>query len=172
MHLVWSSQPARTSASASLDKQGLPSGPERTRGAVEHSELFQGGATPTHGGSCGIPRRVLPNHQTTEATGFSPAPGRQPLLDRIGDLRLGGYPGGPYPKRKGSTDGLTPSALYARRCFFNRVRVRGKEFKSVSEEAFSSTASASASCASAGPFEQTAPSRAQHVARCIVVEGT
>ena len=30
---------AQTNASSSLDKQGLPSGPERTRGVVENSEL-------------------------------------------------------------------------------------------------------------------------------------
>ena len=39
VHLVRFLWPARTNASASLDKQGLPSGPERTRGAVERSEL-------------------------------------------------------------------------------------------------------------------------------------
>jgi hypothetical protein len=37
--------PARTNARASLDRQGLPGGPERTEGVVEHSELFQEGAT-------------------------------------------------------------------------------------------------------------------------------
>jgi hypothetical protein len=57
------------------------------------------GATPLHGGSWGISRRPLPNLQTTEAPGFSLIPDRQPLLDKIGDLRLGGYPGGPCPTR-------------------------------------------------------------------------
>ena len=35
-HLVLLTLPARTNARSSLDKQGLPSAPDRTRGVVEH----------------------------------------------------------------------------------------------------------------------------------------
>ena len=53
---------------------------------------------------------------------FSPAPGRQLLLDTE-DTGCCVYDGtqGALPTRKGSTSGLTPSALYARRCFPNGV---------------------------------------------------
>jgi hypothetical protein len=116
--------PARTSASVSLDKQGLPSGPEKSRGAVEHSELQSKRSNPNTRWQLGVSRRPLPNLQATEATGFSPAPGRQPLLDRIGYLRLGGYPGALTPTRNNST--ASPPQLctrYARRCFPNGVCV-------------------------------------------------
>ena len=103
-------------------------GLKRTEGVVEHSELFQKGelqrAAAAEGSQGGCSLLSKPRKDA----GFSPAPGRQPLLDRIGHLRLGWYPGGQQcPTRQGSTDGLTPSALYARRCFPNGVRVRGKE---------------------------------------------
>jgi hypothetical protein len=39
VHLVQLICPARTNTSSSLDKQGLPSGLDRTREVVEHSEL-------------------------------------------------------------------------------------------------------------------------------------
>jgi hypothetical protein len=39
VHLVRYLWAARPTASVSLDKQGLPSGLDRTRGVVEHSEL-------------------------------------------------------------------------------------------------------------------------------------
>jgi hypothetical protein len=55
------------------------------------------GATPTHGCRWGISRRPLPNLQTTETTGFSPAPGRQPLLDRTRVVAFRGVPWGPIP---------------------------------------------------------------------------
>jgi hypothetical protein len=56
---------------------------------------------------------------------FSPAPDRQLLLDRTRFVAFA-VPGtrGALPTRKGSTDGLNPSALYARRCFPNGVCVR------------------------------------------------
>jgi hypothetical protein len=78
---------------------------ENPRGWLKTLSSSPRGATPTHDGRWGISesRRPLPNLQTTEAPGFSPTPGRQPLLDRIGYLRLGGCPGGPIPFAKAMT---------------------------------------------------------------------
>jgi hypothetical protein len=122
-------RPSRTNTSVSLDnfEQGLPSGlDDRTRGVVEHSELQSKRSNPNA-------RRQLrdlketapspPNHGVNE---FLTCPRQAAIVGQ--DTGCCVYNStraeGPMPTRKGSTDTLTPSALYARRCFPNGVCVR------------------------------------------------
>ena len=69
VHLVLFLYPARTNTSSSLDKQGLPSGPDRTRGVVEHSKLQSKKSNPIARRQVGVRKEDAPsppNHRDDE----------------------------------------------------------------------------------------------------------
>ena len=153
-------------------------GPDRTRGVVEHSELQSKKSNPNARRRLGVRKEAAPSPPNHGGDEFLTCPRQVTSSGQDWGLVFRVVPEGPQcPTRKDSTDGLTPSSLYAKRCFPNGAFVRegvpnvclalvSCSTVAVSDSTSRMTAVASASCANAGPSDPTAPTRAQHVARC------